>query len=102
MGYSTAQVILLIRASNIISAIRAETCQVRVVILEFGLEDVGTYSLLYGRAMVMHITGVPDRTLMDIGRWRLLGFMIYIQHQMSSFSPGVLVRMSKQPWFRHL
>ena len=42
----------------------------------------------------MHITGVPYQTLMDIGRWRSLGFMVYIQQQISSFSRGVLVRMS--------
>ena len=41
----------------------------------------------------MHITGVPDRTLMSIDWWRSLGFMVYIKHQISSFSTGISVRM---------
>ena len=46
----------------------------------------------------MHIADVPDWTLMAIGWWRLLVFMVYIQQQISLFSTGVLVRMSAQPW----
>ena len=64
-------------------------------------EDVGTRSLRSGGVMAMHITGVLDRTFMAIGRWRLLGFMVYIQQQISSFNTGVSVRMSTQPWFLH-
>ena len=45
--------------------------------------------------MDMRITGVPDQTPTTIGWWRLLGFMVYIQHQISSFSAGVSVHMSK-------
>ena len=30
-----------------------------------------------------------------------LGFMIYIQQQISSFSTGVSVKMIQKPWFRH-
>ena len=52
--------------------------------------------------MDIHIAGVPDRTLMAIGQWHLLGFMVYIQQQISSFSAGFLVKMSEQPWFWHL
>ena len=52
--------------------------------------------------MAMHLTEVPDQTLMVSGRWRSLGFMVYIQQQISSFSTGVSVKMSQQPWFRHL
>ena len=50
----------------------------------------------------MHIAGVPYRNLMAICWWRSLDFMVYIQQQISSFSMGVLIGMSKQPWFRHL
>ena len=47
----------------------------------------------------MYITGVPDHTLMVIGRWRSLGFMVYIKHQISSFSASVSVRLIQKPWF---
>ena len=47
------------------------------------------HSLHSSGAMVMHIAGVPDRTLMDIGRWCSLGFVVYIKQQISSFSAGV-------------
>ena len=52
--------------------------------------------------MAMHIANVPDRTLMAIGQWCLLGFMVCIQQQISSFSTGVSVHMIAQPWFQHL
>ena len=52
--------------------------------------------------MAMHIANVPDWTLMVIGRWRSLGFMVYTQQQISLFSMGVSVRMSAKPWFWHL
>ena len=39
---------------------------------------------------------------MAIVRWRSLGFMVYTQQQISSFSTGVSVKMSQQPWFQHL
>ena len=51
----------------------------------------------------MHIVGVPDQTLVDIGRWCSLGCIAYIQQQiLSFFSAGVSVKMNQQPWFRHL
>ena len=65
-------------------------------------EDVRAHSLRSGSDMAMHITGVPDRTLMDIRRWRSIQFMVYIQQQISSFSTGVSVRMNNKPWFWHL
>ena len=37
---------------------------------------------------------VPYQTLMVIGRWRSLGFVVYIQQQISSFCAGVSVKMS--------
>ena len=58
--------------------------------------------LCYGRAMDMHITGVSYCTLVAISWWRLLGFIVYIQQQISSFRAGGLVRMSHQPWFQHI
>ena len=70
--------------------------------LGFAPEDVGGHSLRSGGAVAMHIVNIPDRTLMAIRRWRLLGFMVYIQQQISSFNTGVSVRMSAQPWFWHL
>ena len=61
-----------------ISVVRADTRQVGAARLGFAIEDVGAHFLCYGRAMAMHIMGVPGRNLMAIGRWRLLGFAVYI------------------------
>ena len=100
--YPTPQGLCSIRASIVITLLRAECKRVGAARLRFAPEDVGTHSLRSGGATTMHIVDVPDRTLMAIGRWRLLGFMVYIQQQISSFSTGVSVHMSAQPWFRHL
>ena len=91
-----------VSASNIIALIRAECLQVGAARLGFSPEDIGTHSLRSGGSMAMHFAEVPDQTLMAIVRWRSLGFMVYIQQQISSFSTGVSVKMSQQPWFRHL
>ena len=56
-------------------------------------EDVGMHYLRYDGYMYTHIAGVPDRNLMAIGRWRSLGFMVYIQHQISYVSTSVSVCM---------
>ena len=75
--YPTAQGILLVSTSDIIAVLWAETIWVGSTRLGFAPEDVGTHSLRSGGPMAMHIADVPDQTLMDIGRWRLLGFMVY-------------------------
>ena len=100
--YPAAQGLRSVSASNIISVIRADTHQVGAARLEFPPEEVGTHSLRSGRAMVTNIAEVPDQTLMAIGGWRSLGSMVHIQQQISSFSAGVSVRMSEQPWFWYL
>ena len=101
-NYPTKQGIRSVSASNIISIIRADTRRVGAARLGFFPEDVGTHSLRSDGAMAMHIVGVLDWTLMAICQWPLLVFMVYIQQYISSFSVGVLVHMSEQPWFRHL
>ena len=99
--YHIAQGIGLISALNIIVVLQAEIIRVGAARLGISPEDAGTKSLRSGGAMAMHIAGVPFPTLVAIGRWHLLGFMIYIQQQISSFSAVVLVKMIQQPWFQH-
>ena len=100
--YPTPQALRSVSASNIISIIRSECKQVGAARLRFAPEDVGMHSLGSGGAMAMHIAGVLNRTLMAIGRWRSLGFIVYIQQQISSFIRGISVRMSAQHEFRLL
>ena len=88
-----------ISASNIIAIIRTKTQRVGAARLGFPLEDVGTHSICSGGAMAMHISNASDQTLMAIERWRSLGFMVYIQQQILSFSTGVSFKMSQQPYF---
>ena len=90
-----------VSTSNIITVIRSECLQVGVSRLDFSPEDSGMHSLCSGGAMAMHLADVPDRTLMAIVIWRSLGLMVYIQQQILSFSIGVSVKMSHQPWFWH-
>ena len=90
-----------VSASDIIAVLWAETIRIGAARLHFAPEDVRTHSLRSGEAMATHLAGAPDWTLMAIGRWRSLGFMVYIQQQISSFSAGFSAKMSRQPWFRH-
>ena len=68
-----------VNSLDIIAVLWADTIRVRASQLGFTIEDVGTHSLCSGGAMAMHIVGVPDRTLVSIGRWRSLVFMVYIK-----------------------
>ena len=77
-NFPTAQGLHSVSTSNIIAVIRDETQRVGAARLGLAPEDAGTHSLCSGGAMAMHIAGVPYRTLVAIGRWRLLGFMVYI------------------------
>ena len=52
--------------------------------------------------MAMHVAGVPDRKLVAIGQWLSLGFMVYIQQYILSFSVRVLVHMIQKPQFWNL
>ena len=77
--YHTAQGLRLVSTSDIITVLWAETILVGAARLGFAPEDAGPHSLCSGGAMTMQLADVPDRTLMAIGRWRSLGFMVYIQ-----------------------
>ena len=100
-NYPTNQGLRSSSASDIIVVLQAETIWVGAARIGFDPEDVGTHSLHSNRSMAMHLADVPDQTLMAIEGWRSLEFMVYIQQQISSFSAGVLVKMIRQPWFRH-
>ena len=100
--YPTPQGLCLVSAYIIITILRVECDRVGAARLGFVPEDVRTHSFCSGGATTMHLVNTPDQTLMAIGRWRSLGFMVYIQQQIYLFSMGVSVRMSTQPWFRNL
>ena len=78
-----------VSALYIMEVLWSETIRVGEAILGFSLEDVTTHSLHSTGAMSMHITEVLDHTLMDVGRWGFLGFMVYIQQHIASFSMGI-------------
>ena len=59
-------------------------------------ENFGTHYLHYGGAIAMHTAAVPDWTLVAIGWWRFLVFMVCILQHISSFSTGVSVKTSQQ------
>ena len=94
--------LLYVSASNIIVVIRANCMQLGVSRIGFDPEDIRTQSLCSVRAMAIHIVDVPYQTLMAIGILRSLGFMVYIQQHISSFSTRVYVKMIQQPWFCHI
>ena len=63
---------------KIISVIRAEIGRVGAARLRSPQEEVWTHYLCSIRATAMHVVKFLDWTLMTIGRWRSLGFMVYI------------------------
>ena len=68
-----------ISASNIIYVLWTEVDVVGAARLGFSPEDAGTHSIRSGIAMGVYIVGVLNHTISDIGRWRFIIFIVYIQ-----------------------
>ena len=68
----------MVSTSVIVTFLRAECKGVGLARLRFAPEDVEGNSLRSGGATAMHIANIPDQTLMAIGRWSSLGFLVYI------------------------
>ena len=92
---SSTQGLRSFSALDIVTVFPANTIRVGAARIRFSPEDVGTHSLQSGGSMAICIMGVPEWILVIIGWWRLLGFMVYIQQNISSFIAGVSVKMSQ-------
>lgn len=56
---------------------------------------IGVHSLRSGGAMAMKLQGVSDTTIMKMGRWRSLTFLMYIHEQIAHISHNLSTRMSR-------
>ena len=63
---------------------------------------LGTHSLRAGGAMALKIQGLPDTTIMKIGRWTSLTFLQYIHNQIAHISAGVSAKMSQEIEFLNI
>ena len=82
-----------VRATQILSAIRAAVKIIGPTQLGFASSEVGTHSIRSSAAMAMYLAGVPVYTIMLIGRWSSDAFLRYIRRQVQEFSSGVSARM---------
>ena len=84
---------LQVKATQILSAIRAAVKIIGPTQLGFTADEVGTHSIRSSAAMAMYLAGVPVYTIMLIGRWSSDAFLRYIRRQVQEFSSGVSGRM---------
>ena len=68
--------------------------------LGFFPHEIGSHSLRSGGAMTLHLTGVPEHTIV-IGRWRSDAFLIYLHGQITTFTQGIAAAMVKAHLFKH-
>ena len=55
---------------------------------------VGAHSLRAGGAMAMKLHGFDETTIMKMGRWRSLTFLMYIHSQIAHLSKDVSTKMN--------
>ena len=68
------------------------------------LARLDTHSLHTGGACTLKLAGYSNVTIRNMERWKLLSnvVLVYIQHQLSSFSVGMSQRMSDIPVFTNI
>jgi integrase len=89
-----------IDANEINTALKAAAGSFGLYDLGYGKGDVSSHSLRAGGAMAMHLNGCSDLKIRKQGRWRSDTFLMYIHQQISAFSTGVSLKMSKDIQFR--
>ena len=65
----------------------------------YAAEDVSSHSLRAGGAMAMHLNGAKAIDIMKQGRWKSCTFQQYIHEQISAFTAGLSVKMSRHVEF---
>ena len=55
---------------------------------------IGAHSLRAGGAMALKLNGAPDTTIMKLGRWSGLTFLMYIHTQIAHLSQGITSQMN--------
>ena len=56
---------------------------------------IGVHSLRAGGAMALKLHGIDDSTIMKIGRWTSMTFLMYIHNQIAHISKNLSTRMSR-------
>ena len=56
---------------------------------------VGVHSLRAGGAMALKLHGVDDSTIMKIGRWTSMTFLMYIHNQIAHINKDLSRKMSR-------
>jgi hypothetical protein len=80
----------LITAAFLVTQLQAAAKRIGPDVLGFLQLDMGTHAIRSGGAMAMYLAGVPEFTIMLIGRWSSDAFLRYIHRQArsSSSAPG--------------
>jgi hypothetical protein len=68
----------------------------------YTLNRISPHSLRAGRAMAMKLSGALDSTIMKIGWWMSLTYLIYIHLQIGTLTAGLAWRMSKAFTFHNM
>ena len=88
-----------IRASRLVTKIRASATVIGEDVLGCPPSEFGTHSLRSGAAMAMYLNDVPTYTIMLVGRWSSEAFLKYIRRQVQEFTTGVSARMIQRGSF---
>jgi len=86
-----------ITASDMIIHLRSTCMSLGENSLGICPKKIGTHSIRTSFAMQLHLAGVPDFTIMLMGRWKSPAFLRYIRPQVQQFSKNLATLMSSGP-----
>ncbi len=68
----------------------------------YTLNRISSHSLRAGGAMAMKLSGASDSTIMQVGRWSSLTYLIYIHSQIGALTAGLSRLMATQVRFQNM
>ncbi len=68
----------------------------------YTINHISSHSLRAGGVMAMKLSGASDSTIMRVGRWTSLTYLIYIQSQIGALTAGVAWRMAMAFTFQNV
>ena len=83
-----------VTSRNMIAIVRGATKALNLHKKGIDPDMVGAHSLRAGGAMAMKLHGFDETTIMKMGRWRSLTFLMYIHSQIAHLSKDVSKKMN--------
>jgi hypothetical protein len=94
--------LLYVTPTHINTCVKSAARTIGLYNMGYEPSDVSSHSLRAGGAMALFLNGADIPTIKKMGRWKSNSFEKYIHEQISAFSSGLSVKMSRHIPFQHI